>query len=34
LVGVSGRVHAALEVTRIDQFFRFFDTVAEATQVA
>ncbi len=34
LVGVSARIHAALEVTRVEQFFRFFDTVAEAEQGA
>lgn len=34
LVGVSARIHAALEVTHVDQFFRFFDTVAEAEQGA
>jgi len=30
LVGVSDRVHNALKVTRVEQFFRFFDSVAEA----
>jgi len=30
LVGVSDRVHNALKVTRVEQFFRFFDTVAAA----
>jgi anti-sigma B factor antagonist len=30
LVGVNQRIHQALEVTRVDSFFRFFGTVAEA----
>src|SRR5271154_5037651 len=30
LVGVSERVRHALQVTRVEQFFRFFDTLAEA----
>jgi anti-sigma B factor antagonist len=30
LVGVSDRVHNALQVTRVDHFFRFFDTPADA----
>jgi anti-anti-sigma factor len=30
LVGVSDRIHNALQVTRVDHFFRFFNTVAEA----
>ena len=30
LVGVSDRLHAALQVTRVEQFFRFFNTQAEA----
>jgi anti-sigma B factor antagonist len=34
LVGVSDRIHSALEVTRVEQFFRFFDTVAEAQLAA
>jgi len=34
LVGVSDRIHAALQVTRVEQFFRFFDTVAQAEQAA
>jgi len=34
LVGVNQRIHQALEVTRIENFFRFFDTVAEAEQAA
>ena len=32
LVGVSDRILAALEVTRVKQFFRFFETVAAAQQ--
>ena len=34
LVGVSDRIHSALSVTRVDSFFRFFPTVAEAEQAA
>jgi anti-sigma B factor antagonist len=34
LVGVSDRVHSALQVTRVEQFFRFFSTVAEAENAA
>jgi len=34
LVGVSDRVHNALQVTRVDHFFRFFDTAAEAENAA
>lgn len=34
LVGVNQRIHQALEVTRVQNFFRFFDTVAEAEQAA
>jgi anti-sigma B factor antagonist len=30
LVGVSERIHNALKVTRVEQFFRFFDTVNAA----
>jgi anti-sigma B factor antagonist len=30
LVGVSDRLHNALQVTRVDHFFRFFNTTAEA----
>jgi anti-sigma B factor antagonist len=30
LVGVSERVHHALQVTRVDHFFRFFDSLTEA----
>jgi anti-sigma B factor antagonist len=32
LVGVSDRVHNALKVTHVEQFFRFFDSVAAAEQ--
>ena len=32
LVGVSGRVHDALKVTHVEQFFRFFDSVSAAQQ--
>ncbi len=34
LVGVNQRIHQALEVTRVENFFRFFATVAEAEQAA
>jgi len=34
LVGVSDRVHSALQVTRVEQFFNFFETVAQAQQAA
>ncbi len=34
LVGVNQRIHNALEVTRVDNFFRFFGTVGEAEQAA
>jgi anti-sigma B factor antagonist len=34
LVGVNQRIHNALEVTRVQNFFRFFATVAEADQGA
>jgi anti-sigma B factor antagonist len=30
LVGVNQRIHQALEVTRVESFFRFYATVAEA----
>jgi anti-sigma B factor antagonist len=30
LVGVSQRIHSALQVTRVEQFFRFFDSLADA----
>jgi anti-sigma B factor antagonist len=32
LVGVTNRVHDALKVTRVEQFFQFFDSVAAAEQ--
>ena len=34
LVGVSERVRNALKVTRVEQFFRFFDSVAAAEQAS
>src|ERR1700689_3736883 len=34
LVGVSERIHNALKVTRVEQFFRFFDSVSAAEQVS
>jgi anti-sigma B factor antagonist len=34
LVGVNQRIHNALEVTRVQDFFRFYETVAEAEQAA
>lgn len=34
LVGVNQRIHNALEVTRVQNFFRFFDTVGDAEQAA
>lgn len=34
LVGVSDRVHNALKVTRVEQFFRFFDSVSAAAQAS
>ena len=33
-VGVNQRIHQALEVTRVESFFRFYATVAEAEQAA
>ena len=30
LVGVSQRIHSALQVTRVEQFFRFFDNLQQA----
>jgi hypothetical protein len=30
LVGVSDRIHNALKVTRVEPFFRFFDSVGAA----
>lgn len=32
LVSVSERIHNALKVTRVEQFFRFFDSVGAAEQ--
>ena len=32
LVGVSERIHNALKVTRVEQFFRFFDSVSAAEE--
>ena len=34
LVGVSQRIHNALEIMRVEQFFRFFDTLADAETAA
>jgi anti-sigma B factor antagonist len=34
LVGVSTRVHNALKVTRVEEFFRFFDSVTAAEQAS
>jgi anti-sigma B factor antagonist len=34
LVGVNKRIHQALEVTRVESFFRFYGTVAEAEKEA
>jgi anti-sigma B factor antagonist len=34
LVGVNQRIHNALEVTRVDNFFQFFETVEEAERAA
>ena len=30
VVGVSERIHNALKVTRVEQFFRFFDSASAA----
>jgi anti-sigma B factor antagonist len=32
LVAVSERIHNALQVTRVEQFFRFFDSISAAEQ--
>ena|SRR6266568_1081718 len=32
LVGVSERVHHALQVTQVEKFFRFYDSVEAATE--
>ena len=34
LVAVNQRVHQALEVTRVESFFRFYGTITEAEQAA
>ena len=34
LVGVSERLHNALQVTHVESFFRFFDSLPEAEQAA
>jgi anti-sigma B factor antagonist len=34
LVGVNQRIHQALEVTRVESFFHFYGTVAEAEEAA
>ena len=34
LVGVSDRVRGALQVTRVEQFFRFFDSISAAEQAS
>jgi anti-sigma B factor antagonist len=34
LVGVNQRIHHALEVTRVESFFRFYGTVDEAERAA
>lgn len=34
LVAVNQRIHNALEVTRVQNFFRFYETVAEAEAAA
>jgi anti-sigma B factor antagonist len=34
LVAVNQRIHHALEVTRVEGFFRFYETIAEAEQAA
>jgi anti-sigma B factor antagonist len=34
LVAVNQRIHQALEVTRVDNFFHFYQTIAEAEQKA
>jgi len=34
LVGVSERIHNALKVTRVEQFFRFFDSVSAAEEAS
>ena len=34
LVGVSERIHNALKITHVEQFFRFFDSLPAAEQAA
>ncbi len=34
LVAVSERIHNALKVTRVEQFFRFFDSVSAAEEAS
>jgi len=34
LVGVNQRIHDALEVTRVEKFFQFYGSVAEAERAA
>jgi anti-sigma B factor antagonist len=34
LVGVNQRIHQALQVTRVEDFFHFYGTVTEAEQAA
>lgn len=34
LVGVNQRIRQALEITRVESFFRFYETIAEAEQAA
>jgi anti-sigma B factor antagonist len=34
LVGVSERIHSALKVTHVEQFFQFFDSVSAAEQAS
>jgi len=34
LVGVSERIHNALKVTRVEQFFHFFDSVSAAEEAS
>jgi anti-sigma B factor antagonist len=34
LVGVNQRIHQALEVTRVESFFHFYGTVADAEEAA
>lgn len=34
LVGVSTRIHNALKITHVENFFRFFDSVSAAEEVS